>query len=115
MPELIEIKIPSLGESVSEATIAKWNKADGEYVGPDGRVTKEDVLAYIAAQGEGGESDSAAAAHSLQTQAPDGVMSTLGTTNVPARPPAPPASTAVPAPSTPPLPAPSRPLAQGEE
>src|ERR1043165_6372161 len=35
MPDHIEIKIPSLGESVSEATIAKWNKADGDYVKVD--------------------------------------------------------------------------------
>jgi 2-oxoglutarate dehydrogenase E2 component (dihydrolipoamide succinyltransferase) len=35
MPELIDIAIPALGESVAEATIAKWRKADGDYVGPD--------------------------------------------------------------------------------
>jgi 2-oxoglutarate dehydrogenase E2 component (dihydrolipoamide succinyltransferase) len=41
MPELIDITIPSLGESVSEATIAKWAKAEGDYVGPD------DVIAEL--------------------------------------------------------------------
>lgn len=30
-----ELKIPSLGESVSEGTIARWVKQDGEIVGPD--------------------------------------------------------------------------------
>lgn len=35
MPDPIDITIPSLGESVSEATIAKWTKADGDLVGPD--------------------------------------------------------------------------------
>src|SRR4051812_24945202 len=35
MPELIDLQIPSLGESVSEATIAKWVKADGDYVKMD--------------------------------------------------------------------------------
>ncbi len=32
---LFELQVPGLGESVSEATIAKWVKADGEYVGQD--------------------------------------------------------------------------------
>ena len=35
MPELIDLQIPSLGESVSEATIAKWVKNDGDYVKMD--------------------------------------------------------------------------------
>src|SRR5258707_5303602 len=33
--DLIELKVPGLGESISEATIAKWVKGDGEYVGAD--------------------------------------------------------------------------------
>ena len=33
--EWIDLKVPSLGESVSEATIARWAKAEGEYVGAD--------------------------------------------------------------------------------
>ena len=41
MPELIDITIPALGESVAEATIAKWPKADGDFVGPD------DVIAEL--------------------------------------------------------------------
>jgi 2-oxoglutarate dehydrogenase E2 component (dihydrolipoamide succinyltransferase) len=32
---LFDLQVPTLGESVSEATIAKWNKADGDFVGPD--------------------------------------------------------------------------------
>ncbi len=32
---LFDIQVPGLGESVSEATIAKWVKADGDVVGPD--------------------------------------------------------------------------------
>jgi 2-oxoglutarate dehydrogenase E2 component (dihydrolipoamide succinyltransferase) len=32
---LFDLQVPALGESVSEATIAKWNKADGDMVGPD--------------------------------------------------------------------------------
>ncbi len=212
MPDFIDIKIPSLGESVSEATIAKWSKSDGDVVatdeivgeletdkatvelrapkggglkvlfkkgdtvkvgdvvaridvsakagakaapaakseagkaapaaaggkivdlkavglddlspavralvvenklqtaqipatGPNGRLTKEDVLAFLKDQGEGGVADGAAAAQSTKTQTPDGVLSTLGTTNVPAR-----STTAqAAAPSTP------RPLAEGEE
>jgi 2-oxoglutarate dehydrogenase E2 component (dihydrolipoamide succinyltransferase) len=217
MPDFIDIKIPSLGESVSEATIAKWAKNDGDMVavdelvgeletdkatvelrapkagslkvlfkkgdtvkvgdvvaridasakagaagaaapakgaapvkseskpapapqkvvdlkavglddlspavralvvesklqsaqipatGPGGRLTKEDVMAFIKEQGEGGEADAHAAAQSTKTQTPDGVLSTLGTTNVPARGIAPAATSA---PATP------RPLAEGEE
>jgi len=57
--------------------------------GPGGRLTKEDVLAYLNTQGEGGNTDAAAAAQSTKQQTSGGVMSTLGTTNVPARPAAP--------------------------
>jgi 2-oxoglutarate dehydrogenase E2 component (dihydrolipoamide succinyltransferase) len=32
---LLDIQVPGLGESVSEATIAKWVKADGDYVATD--------------------------------------------------------------------------------
>ncbi|HUO08427.1 MAG TPA: 2-oxoglutarate dehydrogenase complex dihydrolipoyllysine-residue succinyltransferase [Phycisphaerae bacterium] len=32
---LVDLQVPGLGESVSEATIAKWVKADGDYVGSD--------------------------------------------------------------------------------
>ena len=32
---LFDLQVPTLGESVSEATIAKWNKADGDFVGAD--------------------------------------------------------------------------------
>ena len=31
----IEIRVPALGESVTEATIAKWLKAEGEAVSVD--------------------------------------------------------------------------------
>lgn len=31
----VEIKVPALGESVSEATIAKWHKSEGEAIGVD--------------------------------------------------------------------------------
>ena len=31
----IEIKTPTLGESVSEATIAKWHKKEGDFVKQD--------------------------------------------------------------------------------
>src|SRR3954468_1709960 len=33
--EMLELHVPGLGESVSEATIAKWVKGDGEFVTPD--------------------------------------------------------------------------------
>jgi 2-oxoglutarate dehydrogenase E2 component (dihydrolipoamide succinyltransferase) len=32
---MFEVRIPTLGESVTEATIARWAKADGDTVGPD--------------------------------------------------------------------------------
>ena len=31
----IEIKVPTLGESVSEATVARWLKAEGDSIGKD--------------------------------------------------------------------------------
>jgi 2-oxoglutarate dehydrogenase E2 component (dihydrolipoamide succinyltransferase) len=41
MPDLFDVQVPGLGESVSEATISKWAKADGEYVAAD------DVIAEL--------------------------------------------------------------------
>lgn len=41
MPDILDLKVPSLGESVSEATIARWVKNDGEYV------TSNDVIAEL--------------------------------------------------------------------
>src|ERR1035437_8652461 len=35
MPDLFDVQVPALGESVSEATIAKWLKADGDFVASD--------------------------------------------------------------------------------
>jgi 2-oxoglutarate dehydrogenase E2 component (dihydrolipoamide succinyltransferase) len=35
MPDHFDVQVPGLGESVSEATIAKWNKTDGDYVAAD--------------------------------------------------------------------------------
>src|SRR5689334_14801571 len=32
---MIEIKVPSVGESISEVTLLKWVKKDGEYVDRD--------------------------------------------------------------------------------
>src|SRR5690349_8284892 len=32
---MIEIKVPSVGESISEVTLLKWNKKDGDYVERD--------------------------------------------------------------------------------
>ncbi|MFN5884858.1 MAG: biotin/lipoyl-containing protein, partial [Bacteroidota bacterium] len=31
----LEIKVPTVGESISEVTIARWNKKDGDYVEMD--------------------------------------------------------------------------------
>src|SRR5262249_8877353 len=35
---MFEVRIPNLGESVTEATIAHWEKNDGDVVGPDDMV-----------------------------------------------------------------------------
>ena len=32
---MIEIKVPTIGESISEVTLIKWVKKDGEYVERD--------------------------------------------------------------------------------
>ncbi|MBX9853297.1 MAG: dihydrolipoamide succinyltransferase, partial [Cytophagaceae bacterium] len=31
----IEMKVPTVGESITEVTIAKWNKKDGDFVNAD--------------------------------------------------------------------------------
>src|SRR4051812_34106095 len=38
---MIEIKVPSVGESINEVTLLKWIKKDGEYV------DRDDVLAEL--------------------------------------------------------------------
>ena len=32
---MIDIKVPTVGESISEVTLLKWSKKDGEYVERD--------------------------------------------------------------------------------
>src|ERR1044071_4256653 len=32
---MIDIKVPTVGESISEVTLLKWNKKDGDYVERD--------------------------------------------------------------------------------
>ena len=32
---MIEIKVPAIGESISEVTLLKWTKKDGDYVERD--------------------------------------------------------------------------------
>ncbi len=54
--------------------------------GPGGRLTKEDVLAYLEKSPAFGSADSAAAATSARQQSPNGFISSPGTTNVPNRP-----------------------------
>ena len=38
---MIEIKVPTVGESISEVTLLKWLKKDGEYV------DRDDVIAEL--------------------------------------------------------------------
>src|SRR5205809_5872614 len=38
---MIEIKVPAVGESISEVTLLKWLKKDGEYV------DRDDVIAEL--------------------------------------------------------------------
>lgn len=92
-PATVDLKASGL-DDLSPAVRAlvvekKLQNAQIPATGPGGRLTKEDVLAYLGAQGEGGNTDAAAAAQSTKQQTAGGVMSTLGTSNVPARPVAP--------------------------
>jgi 2-oxoglutarate dehydrogenase E2 component (dihydrolipoamide succinyltransferase) len=88
--KVIDLKVTGLDDlSPAVRALVVENKLQSARIlatGPGGRLTKEDVMAFIAEQGEGGKSDAAAAALSTQQLAPEGVMSALGTTNVPARP-----------------------------
>src|SRR3982750_2370667 len=38
---MIDIKVPTVGESISEVTLLKWNKKDGDYV------ERDEVLAEL--------------------------------------------------------------------
>ena len=46
----IEIKVPAMGESVTEATVSKWFKKQGESVARDGRMAI--VFASAVSQGQ---------------------------------------------------------------
>jgi 2-oxoglutarate dehydrogenase E2 component (dihydrolipoamide succinyltransferase) len=81
--------------------------------GPGGRLTKEDVLAYLEKPAAPGSADSAAAATSARQQSPNGFISSTGTTNVPNRPGKSDQPAATAAPAT--LGQPSRTLAPDEE
>ncbi len=53
---MIEIKIPSIGESISEATIAEWLKKDGDYVERDeviGELESEKASFELSAEASG--------------------------------------------------------------
>lgn len=53
---MIEIKIPSIGESISEATIAEWLKKDGDYVERDeviGELESEKASFELSAEAAG--------------------------------------------------------------
>jgi 2-oxoglutarate dehydrogenase E2 component (dihydrolipoamide succinyltransferase) len=85
--DLKKSSLDDLSPAVRNAVIE--NKLQGAQIpatGPGGRLTKEDVLNFVKQQGEGGTPDATAAAQSTRQQAPDGVLSTMGTTNVPNRP-----------------------------
>ncbi|HVX84765.1 MAG TPA: 2-oxoglutarate dehydrogenase complex dihydrolipoyllysine-residue succinyltransferase [Phycisphaerae bacterium] len=66
----------------------KLTSAQIPATGPGGRLTKEDVLAFLEKGGSGAPAtaDSAAAANSARQQSPNGFLSSPGTTNVPNRP-----------------------------
>ncbi|HVS69862.1 MAG TPA: 2-oxoglutarate dehydrogenase complex dihydrolipoyllysine-residue succinyltransferase [Phycisphaerae bacterium] len=66
----------------------KLTNAQIPATGPGGRLTKEDVLAFLEKGGAAAPltADSAAAANSARQQSPNGFISSPGTTNVPNRP-----------------------------
>jgi 2-oxoglutarate dehydrogenase E2 component (dihydrolipoamide succinyltransferase) len=104
--DLKKVSLDDLSPAVRAAVVE--HKLQGKQIpasGPNGRLTKEDVLAFVKQQGEGGSADATAAAQSTRQQTPDGVLSTLGTSNVPNR------AARADAPAA----APARPLAAGEE
>ena len=44
---MIDIKVPTVGESISEVTLLKWTKKDGDYVERDEVIGKE-ITAWAA-------------------------------------------------------------------
>src|SRR5438876_370792 len=77
----VEIKVPSVGESITEGVLSRWLKKNGENVRADepgtsieqvtatgrgGRIAKEDVLSHL----QGGPEESARAAPTATPTSP---------------------------------------------
>ena len=108
--DLSSAKLDDLSPAVRALVVEhKLQQSQIPATGPGGRLTKEDVQAFLSQTGQ--QRDATAAAVSQKQQAPDGFLSAAGTTAVPARPQAPqkPEATSPAAPAT------TRPLAEGEE
>jgi 2-oxoglutarate dehydrogenase E2 component (dihydrolipoamide succinyltransferase) len=83
----IELKIPSVGESITQVTIASWLKEDGEYVAMDEAVAelesdkatvelnaeKAGILKILVAEGEDVEIGAVVASIDTDAAAPEGV------------------------------------------
>jgi 2-oxoglutarate dehydrogenase E2 component (dihydrolipoamide succinyltransferase) len=99
---MFEVRIPSLGESVTEATIARWAKNDGDSVGPD------DVLLEIESDKATTElpAERAGVLHVLkqagETVVPGDVVARIEEDARATPPPVPAASASQPAPTPPP-------------
>jgi 2-oxoglutarate dehydrogenase E2 component (dihydrolipoamide succinyltransferase) len=119
-PTVVDLSAAKLDDlSPAVRTLVVENKLQQSQIpatGPGGRLTKEDIQAFLAQTGP--QRDAVAAAVSQRQGAPNGFLSAAGTTAVPARPPAAKAEASTTHQAQglqSPASAPSRPLAEGEE
>src|SRR5678815_3709708 len=70
---MIDIKVPAVGESISEVTLLKWVKGDGEYV------SRDEVIAELESEKATFEVN-AEKAGVLKTMAKEGDTITVGST-----------------------------------
>ncbi len=76
---MIDIKVPTVGESISEVSLVKWLKKDGEYVERDEMIAElesEKATFEVNAVGVNNEATAASPAKE-NTVAQDGIVGTM--------------------------------------
>ena len=93
---IVEMKVPTIGESVTEVTLSEWLKKDGEYVNLDEPICEFESdkatlefpaeaagkIIHVAAEGDDLEIGALVAKIDTSVKAPDGGAASTPTTTV---------------------------------